>query len=711
MDSDSSFQNSEHNGKIYKFPMQRHVSNKTNAKFRSNSCSTSHESIKQSIDGVSGDYACASSDTCNTINTKRVVDNVEEIMDIISQYPSVDNLKSNDKIINCSFNNDGKHDVNDDSSLKTLLTSRLKELEKLKIANSTKSCKYPKSVLMRFKSQSDGNIGYYKRPTVNLSNARTDKILLDSCLSRLRWKGYDNGTGGDIQWISYSINKGDLLKIIDTSNPISYSALIVNRYPNLQDVTKKRQFSELLRCNDRYKNYYKRESFSNTSSSYYPTSCVLPEEEAHVLELLDDNKPVILKPSAGSMGQGMKIFVDAKEFSGSRYLSHDYIAQEYIFEPALLGKKKFDVRIYVLLASIGSGFRAFLSKHSLVRVCTEKYEYPTRSNVSNSYIHLTNYSINRFNDGLYHRNDDITDVENNKRPLFLVLEQLENEGYNKEKIWDQMIFISESVVSAIYPQIDINRRSLGKSVGCFHILGLDVIIDIRGKAWLLEANANPSLQVNYMDGNLYQRDAVDMYVKLPLLKSTLLLVHRFSVAGSMDCNIGNDWEELDLNIPAEIVNYLHLYNHCKSSIISNGEATSGITRLEWLMFCSKNGLTKLANALACNKDQKSFSARRILEDLFNGDVKTTTCTRKEVDLLGFIKLMESLALGVFKQNISNGSPVTNGNEKIKNKNNETFGKNDWGMAHWAGSAHVSDIALVAASQKLLAYLDSYVDPM
>ena len=35
----------------------------------------------------------------------------------------------------------------------------------------------------------------------------------------------------------------------------------------------------------------------------------------------------------------------------------------------------------------------------------------------------------------------------------------------------------------------------GEPGNCFHIIGLDVIMDEQGKPWILEINANPSLNI------------------------------------------------------------------------------------------------------------------------------------------------------------------------------------------------------------------------
>jgi len=63
----------------------------------------------------------------------------------------------------------------------------------------------------------------------------------------------------------------------------------------------------------------------------------------------------------------------------------------------LLDGLKFDLRLYVLVTAVKPTMRVFLFKEGLVRICTQKYEVPTESNVQDVYMHLTNYSLNKHN--------------------------------------------------------------------------------------------------------------------------------------------------------------------------------------------------------------------------------------------------------------------------------------------------------------------------
>ena len=48
----------------------------------------------------------------------------------------------------------------------------------------------------------------------------------------------------------------------------------------------------------------------------------------------------------------------------------------------------------------------FFTQHGMARLCTVKYSPPTSSNISNTYMHLTNYSINKNSDEFVHTNEE-----------------------------------------------------------------------------------------------------------------------------------------------------------------------------------------------------------------------------------------------------------------------------------------------------------------
>jgi len=89
------------------------------------------------------------------------------------------------------------------------------------------------------------------------------------------------------------------------------------------------------------------------------------------------------------------------------------VVQRYIGNPMVLKGYKYDLRVYVIVAGNKDGeMTAFLADEGLARFCTEKYKQPTRDNFKNSYMHLTNYSVNKLSNDFI----DETDVKDILEP-------------------------------------------------------------------------------------------------------------------------------------------------------------------------------------------------------------------------------------------------------------------------------------------------------
>jgi len=76
---------------------------------------------------------------------------------------------------------------------------------------------------------------------------------------------------------------------------------------------------------------------------------------------------------------------------------HEYLVQKYVENPFLIDKKKFDVRIYVVIKGVDP-VEAYICEEGLARFCTHNYKAPEYNNLRNLYMHLTNYSLNKNSD-------------------------------------------------------------------------------------------------------------------------------------------------------------------------------------------------------------------------------------------------------------------------------------------------------------------------
>ena len=91
------------------------------------------------------------------------------------------------------------------------------------------------------------------------------------------------------------------------------------------------------------------------------------------------------------------------------------IVSRYIWNPLLINGLKFDLRIYVLLTSI-LPLRIYIYEEGLARFATEKY-FVGQPFQTSKYMHLTNYSVNKFSKNFVQNFDPLKDDVGNKWSL------------------------------------------------------------------------------------------------------------------------------------------------------------------------------------------------------------------------------------------------------------------------------------------------------
>ena len=111
-----------------------------------------------------------------------------------------------------------------------------------------------------------------------------------------------------------------------------------------------------------------------------------------------------------------------------------FVAQRYMAKPYLIDDLKFDLRVYCLIYGVDP-LRVFVFKEGLARFATETYAGPTKNNLDNLYMHLTNYAINKGSSGFV-KNDGVDDDGGSKRTLTTILDYMEeNEpNFNRENM-------------------------------------------------------------------------------------------------------------------------------------------------------------------------------------------------------------------------------------------------------------------------------------
>ena len=93
-----------------------------------------------------------------------------------------------------------------------------------------------------------------------------------------------------------------------------------------------------------------------------------------------------------------------------------------------------------------------------------------------------------------------TNEKSHKQLFTSVLKNLQAEGLDVKNLLKQIYALSQRTVIALQPYLKnayhcFISRQHNKNHRSFQILGLDILIDENLSVWLMEVNANPSLNV------------------------------------------------------------------------------------------------------------------------------------------------------------------------------------------------------------------------
>ncbi|CAI9608611.1 unnamed protein product [Staurois parvus] len=143
----------------------------------------------------------------------------------------------------------------------------------------------------------------------------------------------------------------------------------------------------------------------------------------------------------------------------------------------------------------------------------QRYSSSMKS-LSNKFMHLTNYSVNKKNVD-YKANTDETACQGHKWALKALWTYLNQKGFCSEKIWEKIkemviktIIASDPYVNSLVKMYVQNPRS------CHELFGFDIMLDENLKPWVLEVNISPSLHSN---------SPLDVNIKGQMIKDLLNL--------------------------------------------------------------------------------------------------------------------------------------------------------------------------------------------
>ena len=159
-----------------------------------------------------------------------------------------------------------------------------------------------------------------------------------------------------------------------------------------------------------------------------------------------------------------------------------YVVQRYIDNPYLVGGKKFDLRLYVVVTSY-SPLNVWIYRSGFARFTNARYNSDV-SDITNNFMHLTNVAIQKTAEDYDKRTGGKWDLRRLKLHMISQFGQETTDAV----FWEMQMIIIRSLLSA--QGVMINDKH------CFELYGYDIMIDDTLKPWLIEVNASPSLSAN-----------------------------------------------------------------------------------------------------------------------------------------------------------------------------------------------------------------------
>nr|CAB3267356.1 tubulin polyglutamylase TTLL4-like [Phallusia mammillata] len=246
--------------------------------------------------------------------------------------------------------------------------------------------------------------------------------------------------------------------------------------------------------------------FGKKEFGFVPQSYVLPWDKKLLKNAWEEGgtkQKYIIKPPASARGIGIRVIHKWNQVPTKKPV----LVQKYLSRPYLINGSKFDLRLYVHVTSFDP-LRIYLFDDGLVRFATCKYS-SSMKHLSNRYMHLTNYSINK-KSGDFQQNDNANLCQGHKWSLKALWGYFRDQGINPDKIWEQM----KDIVIKTIISVDQFTNSLVKSncrrrYCCHELFGFDIMLDDRLRPWVLEVNISPSLHSN---------STLDVEIKGPMVK-------------------------------------------------------------------------------------------------------------------------------------------------------------------------------------------------
>ncbi|XP_043836655.1 probable tubulin polyglutamylase TTLL9 isoform X3 [Dromiciops gliroides] len=293
----------------------------------------------------------------------------------------------------------------------------------------------------------------------------------------------------------------------------------ISHFRNHYELTRKNYMVKNLK---RFRKQLEREvgKLEAAKCDFFPKTFELPSDYHLFVEEFRKTPGItwIMKPVARSQGKGIFLFRKLKDIMDWRKLGlcvcqdvgrpddqkddiavENYVAQRYIENPYLIGGRKFDLRVYVLVMSY-IPLRAWLYRDGFVRFSNTRF---TLSSIDDHYVHLTNVAVQKTSPDY--------DPEKGCKWMIQRFRQYLTSKHGPEAV--ETLF--QDMDNIFIKSLQSVQKVIISDKHCFELYGYDILIDQDLKPWLLEVNASPSLAASSQE---------DYQLKTCLLEDTLHIV-------------------------------------------------------------------------------------------------------------------------------------------------------------------------------------------
>ncbi|CAK72356.1 unnamed protein product (macronuclear) [Paramecium tetraurelia] len=296
-------------------------------------------------------------------------------------------------------------------------------------------------------------------------------------------------------------------------------------------------------------------------------------------------------------------------------------------------------------------FDSYINEEGLARLCTENYQDITSSNLSNVYMHLTNYSLNKNSQNFIIHPPDFQKMNlGTKRTYTSAKKTLMKMGIDVPKL---KLRIEQTIVRFLYgiaPFLLNSTREVyqdkWEKANCFHVIGFDILIDKDLKPWIIEINANPSLEITQVVQNAngskrVETSSLDAFVKTKVIEDAFIIAVKTPQEQIEQIGKGkycNSYKMIiDGQPPIENLDLFYklvdLYSNLCGLRYGN---------LNQMRFCRLANNPQLINELLIKSDYDLIYKKIQLKSL-----------QTDLNFLGFIEAIESISEKLLKRKASN----------------------------------------------------------